>query len=513
LRAALVLGGASALGWGALEGWDALESGATARVARPARASIPWAPPEGVVPPPVTREPDLSMYAWWVAEENARQGTAAWNIANLGAPNSVEGFCDAVSATLGDTVRLFVSTTAPQFRVEAYRIGWYQGLGARLVWSSDTFAGGVQSPASRAATTNMVEAGWSPSLSIPIDAGFVPGCYLFKLVASTGEGRFVPLTIRDDTSTAAYAVMNAVTTWQAYNDWGGYSLYYGNNGTGPSFANRARIVSFDRPYSVSGAPDFLGFELPVVSLVERLALDITYTTSVDVHLHPELLSAHRALVSLGHDEYWSQAMRDGITAARDQGVNLVFLGANAAYRQIRFEASPLGPARHQVCYKSAAEDPMSRLNPVLATVNWRDAPVSRPEAQLIGEQYECNPVSVDMVITRPDSWVFANTGLSRGARLPGLVGGEYDRYVALAGVPTDVEILAHSPLTCGGRSSYADMTYYTAPSGAGVFDTGTQTWTTRLDGPHQLQAVVAITTNVLIAFGQGPAASVHPAQP
>jgi hypothetical protein len=76
-----------------------------------------------------------------------------------------------------------------------------------------------------------------------------------------------------------------------------------------------------------------------------------------------------------------------------------------------------------------------------------------------------------------------------------------------------VEILAHSPLTCGGRASFADMTYYSAPSGAGVFDTGTQTWVTRLDPPNQLQAVVDITTNVLTAFGRGPAGLVHPSEP
>jgi hypothetical protein len=247
--------------------------------------------------------------------------------------------------------------------------------------------------------------------------------------------------------------------------------------------------------------------------VERLGLDITYTTSVDMHRHPELLADHKALISLGHDEYWSKQMRDGAETARDHGVNLAFLGANAAFRQIRFEASPLGADRHEVCYKSAAEDPLARTNPSLTTVNWREPPVTRPENQLIGEQYECNPVSADMVVTDPTNWVFAGTGLQRGSRLPGLVGGEYDRFYPATGVPKTVEILAHSPLTCRGRPSYADMTYYTAPSGAGIFDTGTQAWTTRLDPAHQLQPVIDITTNVLLTFGHGPAGLQHPSQP
>ena len=72
-------------------------------------------------------------------------------------------------------------------------------------------------------------------------------------------------------------------------------------------------------------------------------------------------------------------MRDGATQALAAGVNLAFLGANACYRQIRLEPSPLGPNRHQVCYKSAAEDPMTGTEPgpghrQLAPVSGRSAP-------------------------------------------------------------------------------------------------------------------------------------------
>jgi hypothetical protein len=444
-----------------------------------------------------------------MVEENARPGDPGWNIGDLGEPWSIEGYADRTSARPGDLVRLRVSTTAPSFQVQAYRMGWYQGIGGRLVWQSDTLPGRVQPPAKLTAGTNMVEAPWEPSVEVVIDRAFVPGCYLFKLVASSGEGRFVPLTVRDDANNSAIVVVNAVTTWQAYNGWGNYSLYNGPSG----FGSRSRVVSFDRPYETNGAPEFLGVELPVVKLVERLGLDVSYLTSIDVHQTPELLLDHKAIVSLGHDEYWSKQMRDGTEAARDHGVNLVFLGANAAYRQIRLEPSTLGALRHQVCYKSAGEDPITRLYPTLATTNWREAPVNRPEAQLLGEQYECNPVSADLVVAHPDSWVFVGTGLTQGARLPGVVGGEYDRYVAGPGVPTAVEVLAHSPLNCRGRSSYADMTYYNAPSGAGVIDTGTQTWNTHLDGTTPDPNVVAITTNILLAFGKGPAAGTYPAQP
>ena len=467
--------------------------------------SVQSDPPVTTSPPPAVPPP----FSMAMVEENARVGSPECAIGNLGQPGSIEGYADRTSARFGDVVRLFVSTTAPSFHVEAYRMGWYSGVGSRLVWRSDTLNYQAQPAATLTRGTNMIEAAWTPAVDVIVDEAFVPGCYLFKLVASTSEARYVPLTIRDEENASAIVVVNAVTTWQAYNGWGGYSLYNGPGG----FGSRSRVVSFDRPYEDNGAAEFLGVELPVVKLVERLGLDVSYLTNIDVHRAPELLLRHKAIVSLGHDEYWSKQMRDGTEAARDQGVNLLFLGANAAYRQIRLEPSPLGDLRHQVCYKSASEDPISRLSPSLTTANWRDAPVSRPEAQLLGEQYECNPVSTDFVVARPDSWVFAGTGLTQGARLPGVVGGEYDRYVAGPGIPDNVEILAHSPLNCRGRNSYADMTYYTAPSGAGVIDTGTQTWNTHLDGPDQNQQLVDITSNILVTFGKGPAAATSPAQP
>jgi hypothetical protein len=506
LRAGAALGGVGALAIAGVEITGALDG-----VSAHGRRQVPRRPnatePQDVAP--VTSPSVAVPYSQAMLDENSRIGNTDFNIGNLGAPSSIEGYFDRTSAAFGDSVRLFVSTAAPSFQVQAYRMGWYQGLGGRLVWQSATLPGRVQAPPKLTSGTNMIEASWDPSTDVLIDEAFVPGCYLFKLIASTGEGRFVPLTVRDDASNSAIVVINAVTTWQAYNGWGNYSLYNGPGG----FASRSRIVSFDRPYETNGAPEFLGVELPVVRLVEKLGLDVSYLTSLDVHRAPELLTRHRAMVSLGHDEYWSKPMRDGAEQARDAGVNLLFLGANAAYRQIRLESSPLGELRHQVCYKSAGEDPITRLYPTLATGNWRDAPVNRPEAQLLGEQYECNPVAADLVVARPDSWVFAGTGLTQGAQLAGIVGGEYDRYVAGPGIPTNVEILAHSPLSCRGRASYADMTYYNAPSGAGVIDTGTQTWNTHLDGPTANQTIVDITTNILLAFGKGAAATSYPAQP
>jgi N,N-dimethylformamidase beta subunit-like protein len=275
-------------------------------------------------------------------------------------------------------------------------------------------------------------------------------------------------------------------------------------------------VSFDRPYYYGdGSGEFLNNELGIVSLAESLGLDVTYWTDVDLHEHPERLLHHRALFSLGHDEYWSTSMRDGAEAARDHGVNLAFMGSNAVYRHIRFEPSVRGADRHEIDYKTAVEDPLNHIDPAEVTSQWREPPMPRPESQLIGNLYECNPVKADLVVTDPDAWVYAGSGLTKNEHLKDVVGQEYDRYTPGKGVPDNVAVFAHSPVRCGRKASFADMTYYSAASGGGVFATGTNWWIGKLGGPCPDDPCIGymltvITTNVLAVFGQGPAGLTHP---
>ena len=455
----------------------------------------------------------------WVAAENRRPGTAAWRITHQGSPHAIEGWADQVSAARGDRVRLYVSTTATRFRVAAYRMGWYGGLGGRLVWRSAPFPGRRQPPPVLTPGTNMVQTHWRPSLSFTVGPAWPPGDYLLKLVAASGQ-RYVPLTVRDDTSQAALVVQNAVTTWQAYNRWGGRNLYVGPDGTSET---RSRVVSFDRPYAAEqGAGDFLGNELPLVRLVERLGLDLTYWTDLDLHRHPGRLLAHRALVSLGHDEYWSTRMRRGAETARAHRVNLAFLGANAVYRHIRLQPSPTGPDRQEVNYKpwSASDDPAWPTDPSEVTTDWRRPPLNDPESRLLGAMYECNPVDAAGMVVEPSSWLFTGARVRPGSRLPDLVGDEYDRVQPTAPRPPGVELLLHSPVHCQGRASFADTTWYTAASGAGVFDAGTGSWVCQLaracsegrTSALTARVVRTVTLNLLRQFATGPAGRHHPSR-
>ena len=425
----------------------------------------------------------------------------------------ISGYADATSIDFGGTFTLRVSTRAPSWQVSAYRIGYYGGTGGRLVWRSTLLPGTQQpGPVAEVPATTTWSAAWEPSLTVTTDADWPPGQYLLRLESSDGGATFVPLVIRDDGSHSDLLMQSAVTTWQAYNGWGGASLYEGKKG-------RADVVSFDRPYTGNGSGEFLGREYEFIYLVERLGLDVSYWTDIDLHQRGELALDHRAIVIPGHDEYYTVEMRENLEKARDAGVNLGFFGANNVYRRIRLEPSALGDARHEVNYRDASRDPLNGKDPTRVTTRFREAPEARPESSLVGNFYECNPVKADWVVGDPSMWMFDGSGFAKGERVPDMVGNEYDRVTAGVPTPANIQVLAHSPVSCEGKSSYSDSTWYSAPSGAGVFSAGTFGWAPLMDGdcpedpPTSVRCkLIKVTENILTAFVAGPAGAAHPSE-
>ena len=211
---------------------------------RPARR--PPRPPRRLAGRPRPRPP-------FPVAENKRSGTSAWRITDLGPGGAIDGYADQQSVLPGQSFRLYVSTTARSFRVDAFRFGWYSGHQARLVWTSTTSAGSGRRRRRIASGTHMVTAPWRPSLTIST-ANWAPGSYLLRLDAVGGAERYVPITVRSASTAGAVVILNDNTTWQAYNAWGGYSLYQGPDGL-PT--DRGYAVSFDRPYDEDGAVRFL----------------------------------------------------------------------------------------------------------------------------------------------------------------------------------------------------------------------------------------------------------------
>ncbi|MEV7011018.1 N,N-dimethylformamidase beta subunit family domain-containing protein [Streptosporangium sp. NPDC051022] len=437
--------------------------------------------------------------------ENAKPGDPLWRGNRTGGEHEIEGFADRVSVLPGETFHLYVSTTADSYTARAFRVGWYGGDGARKVWESEELPGIKQaSPKVVPGTRTVTAAHWKQGPAIDT-AGWPEGSYLIRLDAKTGAKRFVPITVRSASTQGRVVVVNAVTTWQAYNLWGGRSLYLGPGG----FEDRSYAVSFDRPYDTSGARIFLDLERDGIEVAEHSGVPLAYITSLELENDPHILDGAKGFVSLGHDEYWSVHMRRNVEAARDHGTNLAFLGANAVYWRIRFAATSMGPDRLVICHKNGRLDP--------STDRWR---VTEPESALTGPMYTCFPAEAVYVVHNPDNWIFEGTGVRRGTTFPGLAGVETDEVLSSMPRPRPMEILSVSPVDCSGRPTTAHTTYYTAPSGAGVFASGTMRWVCAMRGSncgHGVTDQAALfvrraTTNILRAFAKGPAALEHPAK-
>lgn len=465
--------------------------------------------------------------------ENQLPGTRNWQLTNPAKNREIEGYASATSINRGEEIKLFVNTRDPFYTIEIYRMGWYGGDGGRLILPAIDRQRTPQPVAKIDYDTGLIECKWQDPFIVKIDNQWTSGFYLAKLTSGkTNKQSYIMFVVRDDEQPSDILFQSSVTTFQAYNNWGGMSLYRWN-----SRGKQATKVSFNRPYAMSpnaaaaygvGAGEFLtnfqpkrrtssaGWEYNMVRWLEKNGYDVSYCTDIDTHVNKysfatgkNMLSNHKIFLSVGHDEYWSWEMRENIEKALAQGLNLGFFSANTCYWQIRFEPSSSDRALNRiiVAYKEADTlDPFGRdkitENDRLVTTLWRRKPVNRPEDALLGVMYETFQVNADITVenTAPD-WLLANTTLdttlnrdritvnqslfSKNSpppdqiKLTGLLGYEVDRMFGNA--PKNTIRLAHSPYRHSGRTKYSDMTIYTAPSGAQVFATGTIQWSWGLD--------------------------------
>ena len=508
-----------------------------------ARSGQPTAGPPAVSAPQATTRTSLGssgVESTAIVAENKRPGTASWRIADQG-KGVIQGFADKNYAAIGDTVGLRVSTDAPSFQVVAYRMGWYGGLGARHIWSSAVVPGHVQPACPVAPRTNMVScANWARSLPMVVTTDFVPGDYLLKLVSHGNAQSYALLTIWDPSSKATYLVMNRSLVEQGWNTFGGYSFYQGkgpcilHSGSYP-VCNRARVVSFDRPYDGNGSSDFIDNEYPLVQFMEEHGLDLTYCTDVCVSEHPSTLLQHRALIGLDHDETWTNSERVGALNALRAGVNMAFLGAATLVRHARLQPSPLGSDREEVDYRNSREDPLNgHGDPMEVTGNtWSSPPSSWESSSFVGQIYSGfirpGEPSAPLVAWDRSAWIFKGTPLADGKSLPAVINSDFDHIDPSGPIPSNLQVLGHSPIPLSvaytnqgkwGNVTYSDMTYYTDPrSQAGVFDSGDNTWIGTLEpcpsSPTNCPrtSIRKMTSNLLWLFGQGPAGRFVPPIP
>ena len=455
---------------------------------------------EGEPPPPPPPPPWRTARPNPIPAENARAGDRSWRSGRTASGGEVEVYLSTDSAVAGEGVAVRVSTSAPgtvHVTGEVFRIGHYGGAGARRTWRGGPFQVARQPACPMDPGTGRVECQWVDAFTFTVGQDWASGFYVVKVVRPDGYRSFAPFVVRDDRA-AELLYASALSTSQAYNAYGGESLYQDASGTMPR--GRAREVSYDRPFAADeGLGKVFRWEASLARFMEQHGYDVTYATNLDFARSADLPGGVGAVVTGAQDEYWLREERDQLDRmVAWGGGSFAFFGANGGYWRVRALAGAGGaPLRTLACYKSEpAADPIP-----YSTIRFRDEPDARPESLLFGVMYEgWQLVPFPLVVADPSHWLLEGTGARAGDRFPGLVGFEYDRTFDGALTPPGVSRPLVSPVVSAeGVPSTSESAERTTPSGRLVFSAGTIFWAEGLGDDPELRdgRVQRMTLNVL----------------
>ena len=347
--------------------------------------------------------------------------------------DAIEAYCGSLSYEPGDNVSIHVSTRAERYDVTIER--W--GSRRQQVWHrSDNI--GVFTPPPEDADANGCR--WPVSIQFEIDEGWTSGFYLVTLTAKGLVGQR-PIRAGRDVSHTGFVVragsakrrkktllVLATNTWNAYNTWGGASLYTG--GTQVAFQrpwSRGMLVRpatdrddrkarptrwgeeadvdgltfqryrLGRGYAASiGSSGWYLYERRFVEWAEGEGFEFDYAVSSDLDHNPALVEGYDLLLSIGHDEYWSARQRNTVEDHVKAGGRFVSFSGNTMFWQVRLEPATnpdnepndgtnLGET--MVCYKYSAhtDDPVVAAgSPEQMSGMFADPLVGRPEASFLG---------------------------------------------------------------------------------------------------------------------------------
>jgi len=435
----------------------------------------------------------------------------------------IEGYADRLSYKPGETVRLHISCARPQFRVEIARLGATR----QVVWNKDGLAGKEHAIPADASANGCR---WPATLAVPIPRDWKSGYYTVRLEADLPDGNkasselFFIVRAAVPGQNSKILLQLATNTYNAYTNWGGYSLYAYN----ARHRVQGRRVSFDRPLT----SQFRNWEHAFVAWAEQAGYTLDYAANSDLEFHPEELKAYKLVLSVGHDEYWSAPMRDHLEQFIAAGGNVAFLSGNTCCWQVRSEEG----GRALVCYKQAYRaDPLfAKGERKLLSTLWSHHLIGRPENTLTGVGFlwggyhrshgQFMDGSGAFTVHRPGHWLFEGTGLKRGEAFGGkdtIVGYECDGCelhwkdglpfpTHRDGTPPGFEVLCTAPARwhpddCEwyekwqkGRTGQAVMGIYTR--GGTVVTVGTTDWSHGLRGRDPV--VIRITQNLLNRLGK-----------
>lgn len=413
----------------------------------------------------------------------------------------IEAYCGRQSYGAGDYVAVHVSTSSSTFtlRVLRYRLQPEEvHVAARI--KADEY------PIPADVVANGCD--WPASYVFEVPEDWPSGFYMVRIVSEDGELAEAFFVVRTQRTRNSILWVIETNTWNAYNNFGGASTYIADKEV---YANGAARVSFDRPFprgtvslpktalrlATIGEPDtsipYVAWSLDrgvspftgaaswgqwgsvFADWLEEQGIAVDYAVSSDLEEFPGLLDGYRLYLSVGHDEYWSWAMRDAVESFIVRGGNAMFLSGNTSYWQVRLEKN----RKQMVAFKAKVdEDPvMSTSEERRNTGMWSHRLTRRPENEMTGLSFTrggyarfagATPASSGgYTIYRPTHWALEGTGLSYGDELGGkqsIVGYECDGCLfqfqhgrpvptGADGTPGNFEIIAIAPVALWSKQT------------------------------------------------------------
>lgn len=433
--------------------------------------------------------------------------------------NAVVGYVNHHSVLAGETFKLFLSVADDEKQingdVEISRIGYYKDADRKIIYRFDNVSVFKQTVSIASFVTG---AAWKPLDNIIDTEGWRSGYYAIDFIKNNGDRvkDIAFVVVINPQKKGDILIKLSTNTYQAYNQWGGGALYMPQMAKG---VNQADVVSFDRPTDAQ----FYRWEYYYVIWAEKFAqehdLTIDYATNYDFYRDENIANNYTLLMSLGHDEYWSQREFDAYyNRIFVQGKNTVFLSANTAYWRVRYgDLHHSGEGRQLICYKTELrfENKIGKANydPITFTAGGESrmtglfrGQVGYPETMLMGVGYTANFEGKDRrysyKVKTVLPWLFDGTNLKQGDELADVIGYEWDntslyskwgddKTVSDKGIPVWTEEKSYIPFLdrgkiqvvfegdakgLSGKMSKAQSVYFESDAGAKVFSAGTIRW-------------------------------------
>lgn len=493
-----------------------------------------------------------------IAEENALVGTALPSISGAGSASN-QGFAREFSIQAGETQQFSCHGSATV--IDIYRLGWYGGVGARLVQ-----AGIVNNPISQPGPATIANTNgatdctdWDVTAEWEIPADATSGFYVAVYRNSADTARaYIPFIVRRDDRPADIMVKASEATWGlAYNYFNTMASpftgksFYGSTGpmTG-GIDNRALAASYHRPIITrQGIPQtyWLYAEAPLIRYLERNGFELSYSACIDWRDSPAAPTPAECgvYISSGHDEYWSQGMRDRWYALRDAGKHLLFMSGNEVFWRTRYndEHNQGGDGHILYCHKDSMTGPGGHsaglaLDPVTWTGTWKDTRaannatrdsewnITGTDFRMNGVNYRTMAMSAGAAPTLTPFWR-STTVPGNGINVPEAIGMEGNEMRPQQPVGSR-SVLASTTVNINGLRANDNGDVYDGngdlawgviaqryASGALVVGFGTVTWAWGLDNSHDLAgsatgnrantAMQQATMNLLADLGAMPA--------